>query len=98
MSDLNTLYQVLRAPVITEKSTLCTEKGNQVIFKVANWANKQQIKAAVQKMFSVEVLSVQTLNMNGKKKRFGRTMGQRKDWKKAFVRLASGQNIDFYNN
>jgi large subunit ribosomal protein L23 len=97
MSDPYTLYQVLQAPVITEKSTLCMEQGNYVVFRVAEWSNKQEIRAAVEKMFSVNVLDVQTLNVKGKKKRFGKTMGQRKDWKKALVRLASGQTIDFFN-
>jgi large subunit ribosomal protein L23 len=97
MSDPYTLYQVLYGPVITEKATACLEQGNQVIFKVADWANKQHIKAAVEKMFDVQVLDVQTLNVKGKKKRFGKTLGQRKDWKKALVRLTAGQTIDFFS-
>ncbi|MBF0446546.1 MAG: 50S ribosomal protein L23 [Magnetococcales bacterium] len=97
MSDQYSLYNVLTAPKITEKSTLCNEKGNQVVFKVAIWANKIQIKAAVEKLFSVEVVSIQTMNNKGKNKRFGQTMGHRNDWKKAIVRLKEGQTIDFFS-
>lgn len=98
MSDSNTLYQILTAPRVTEKSTLCQEIGNQVVFKVALTSNKRQIKAAVEKMFKVTVVSVQTSNVRGKVKRFGKTMGKRKDWKKAVVRLNEGQSIDFFEN
>ena len=97
MSDQYSIYNVLTAPKITEKSTLCNEKGNQVVFKVATWANKVQIKAAVEKLFSVEVVSIQTMNNKGKNKRFGQTMGHRNDWKKAIVRLKDGQSIDFFS-
>ncbi|MBF0424701.1 MAG: 50S ribosomal protein L23 [Magnetococcales bacterium] len=96
MSDALTLFEVLRAPVVTEKSTMVMAKGNQVVFKVAAWANKPQIKAAVEAMFKVKVLGVQTSNMGGKEKRFGKTVGRRNDWKKAVVRLAEGQSIDFF--
>ncbi|MBF0358097.1 MAG: 50S ribosomal protein L23 [Magnetococcales bacterium] len=96
MSDQYSLYNVLSAPKISEKSTLCSEKGNQIIFKVANWANKIQIKAAVEKLFNVEVVSIQTMVVKGKNKRFGQTMGRRNDWKKAIVRLKEGQTVDFF--
>jgi large subunit ribosomal protein L23 len=96
MSDQYSLYNVLSAPKISEKTTLCNEQGNQVIFKVANWANKMQIKAAVEKLFSVEVVSIQTMVVKGKSKRFGQTMGRRNDWKKAIVRLKEGQTVDFF--
>ena len=96
MSDQYSLYNVLSAPKVTEKTTLCNEKGNQVIFKVATWANKMQITAAVEKLFSVDVVSIQTMNVKGKSKRFGQTMGRRNDWKKAIVRLKEGQSIDFF--
>lgn len=94
MSDPYTLYKVLEAPHVTEKSTHCLEKGNQVVFRIAPWANKAQVKAAVEKMFEVKVMNVQTLNVKGKNKRFGRLTGKRKDWKKAIVRLEEGQNIE----
>jgi len=95
MSDQNSLFQVLTCPRVTEKSTLCMERGNQVIFRVNTRANKPQIKAAVEKLFDVTVVSVQTMNVRGKVKRLGRNTGRRKDWKKAMVRLAEGQSIDF---
>ena len=98
MSDFNGLTQVLLAPRVTEKTTLCQSQGNQIIFKVALGANKIQIKAAVEKMFNVNVMAVQTSHVQGKKKRFGKVMGQRKEWKKAVVRLKEGQTIDFFEN
>lgn len=96
MNHLGDLFQVLYSPWVTEKATLCLNTGNQVVFKVDPGANKRQIKAAVEKMFQVNVLSVQTVSMQGKQKRVGRVAGQRKDWKKAIVRLQEGQSIDFY--
>ena len=96
MSDLGGLFQVLHSPWVTEKATFCLGQGNQVIFKVAPTANKWQIKAAVEKMFKVDVLAVQTVSMQGKQKRVGKVAGQRKDWKKAIVRLKVGQSIDFF--
>nr|CAX84033.1 50S ribosomal protein L23 [uncultured bacterium] len=96
MSDPYTLYQVLQAPRVTEKATLCQEQANQMIFRVASWANKPQIKAAVEKLFNVQVKAVQTLKVTGKIKRVGRSQGQRSNWKKAIVRLEAGQSIDFY--
>jgi len=98
VSDPYTLYTVLEAPRITEKATKCQETDNQVTFKVQRSASKAQIKAAVEKMFDVKVVGVQTVNVKGKAKRFGRTMGRRKDWKKAIVRLEEGQAVDFYQH
>ncbi|OIO82437.1 MAG: 50S ribosomal protein L23 [Gallionellaceae bacterium CG1_02_60_948] len=89
------LLNVLRAPQISEKATFVAEKNNQVIFHVASDATKPEIKAAVEKMFKVTVDSVQVSNVKGKQKRFGRFMGSRKDWKKAYVSLAAGQEINF---
>lgn len=89
------LYQVLLAPQISEKATYVAEKNEQVIFKVATDATKPEIKAAVELLFKVEVDSVQVLNVKGKVKRFGRTTGRRKGWKKAFVCLKAGQEINF---
>ncbi|MEO5341204.1 MAG: 50S ribosomal protein L23 [Magnetococcus sp. MYC-9] len=96
MNDLGGLFQVLYSPWVTEKATFCQEQGNQVVFKVAPGANKRQIRAAVEKMFKVDVLAVQTVSMQGKQKRVGRVTGQRQDWKKAIVRLKEGQTIDFF--
>jgi large subunit ribosomal protein L23 len=86
--------------VISEKSTFIGEKNNQYLFHVVPDATKPEIKAAVELMFStkdkkVEVLSVQVANVKGKQKRFGRFMGRRNHWKKAYVRLKSGQEIQF---
>ncbi len=89
------LHRVLVAPLISEKSTRVSEKSNQVVFKVATDATKPEIKAAVETLFKVEVTSVNTLNVNGKNKRFGQRMGRRSDWKKAYVSLAQGAEIDF---
>lgn len=89
------LLNVLRAPQISEKATFIAEKNNQIIFHVASDATKPEIKAAVEKLFKVSVDSVRISNVKGKQKRFGRFMGSRKDWKKAYVSLAAGQEINF---
>jgi len=94
------LMQVLLAPVISEKSTFIGEKNNQYTFRVVSNATKPEIKAAVELMFSVkdkkiEVVAVQVVNVGGKEKRFGGAIGRRKDWKKAYVRLKAGQEINF---
>jgi large subunit ribosomal protein L23 len=89
------LMNVLLAPQISEKATYVAEKDEQVIFRVASNATKPEIKAAVELMFKVNVESVQVANVKGKQKRFGRSMGRRKDWKKAYVCLAPGQEINF---
>ncbi|OJW48276.1 MAG: 50S ribosomal protein L23 [Candidatus Accumulibacter sp. 66-26] len=87
--------QVLLAPQISEKATWVADKNEQVIFRVASDATKPEVKAAVELLFKVEVESVQISNVKGKQKRFGRFMGRRKDWKKAYVCLKSGQEINF---
>lgn len=87
------MYQTILAPVVTEKATLLTEQG-QVVFKVPLEATKPEIKASVETLFGVKVLSVNTLVVKGKAKRFRNRPGQRSDWKKAIVRLAEGQTID----
>jgi large subunit ribosomal protein L23 len=89
------LLQVLLAPQISEKATFIADKNEQVIFKVATDATKPEVKAAVELLFKVEVKSVQIANVKGKEKRFGRAMGRRKGWKKAFVSLKPGQEINF---
>ena len=89
------LAAVLQAPVISEKSTIAAEKDKQFVFKVLKSATKKQVKNAVEVMFSVEVDSVHVLNVKGKQKRFGRSLGQRSDWKKAYVKLKPGHDIDF---
>ena len=89
------LYQVLLAPVISEKATMIAEKNEQVVFKVAPSATKPEVKAAVELLFKVEVESVQMLVTKGKIKRHGRSMGRRNSVKKAFVSLKPGQEINF---
>lgn len=89
------LLQVLLAPQISEKATYVADKNEQVVFKVATDATKPEVKAAVELLFKVEVESVQVANVKGKTKRFGKMMGRRKDWKKAFVSLKPGQEINF---
>jgi large subunit ribosomal protein L23 len=89
------LMQVLLAPQISEKATYIAEKNEQVVFKVASCATKPEVKAAVELLFKVEVKSVQIANVKGKVKRFGKMTGRRKDWKKAFVCLKPGQEINF---
>ena len=89
------LMQVILAPVVSEKSTLVADKNEQVVFKVATDATKPEVKAAVELLFNVKVDSVQILNVKGKVKRFGRFTGRRSDWKKAYVCLTPGQEIDF---
>lgn len=87
------LYDVIVAPVITEKATTLSEL-NKVVFNVAKTATKPQIKMAVEKLFDVKVTAVNTLIRKGKKKRFRGTLGQQSDVKKAIVTLAEGQSID----
>lgn len=89
------IFSVLKAPHISEKATLVAEKGNQFVFKVAKDATKAEIKAAVEELWEVKVKSVKTLVVKGKSKRFGRSMGKRSDWKKAYVSLQDGFDIDF---
>lgn len=92
------LLNILRAPQISEKATFVAEKNNQIIFRVADDATKREIKTAVEKLFNVTVESVQISVVKGKQKRFGRILGKRRGWKKAFVNLAPGQEINFAEN
>lgn len=89
------LMQVLLAPVVSEKSTYIADKHDQVVFRVAGDASKPEIKAAVELMFKVQVESVKVVNVRGKEKRFGRFIGRRNHWKKAYVCLKPGQEINF---
>jgi len=89
------LMNVVLAPIVSEKSTMIGDKANQVVFRVADAATKPEIKAAIELLFKVKVSAVTVANVKGKKKRFGRMMGRRNNWKKAYVRLAEGQEINF---
>ena len=89
------LMNVVLAPVVSEKSTLVADKNRQYVFRVADDATKPEVKAAIELLFKTKVQSVTVLNVHGKQKRFGRFMGRRRNWKKAYVRLAAGQEINF---
>jgi large subunit ribosomal protein L23 len=89
------LMTVLLAPIVSEKATLVADKHDQVVFRVAQDATKPEVKAAVELMFKVQVDSVQISNVRGKEKRFGRFIGRRRHWKKAYVCLKPGQEINF---
>lgn len=89
------LMTVLVGPHVSEKSSLVAEKHNQICFKVRRDSTKKEIAQAVEMMFEVKVENVQVSNIRGKIKRFGQTLGKRADWKKAYVTLAEGHDIDF---
>ena len=91
----NRLAQVLVAPIVSEKATMTAEKHNQVLFKVLRDATKPEIKAAVELMFKVDVMSVSTVVQKGKVKRFGKSMGRRDHVKKAYVSVKAGQELNF---
>jgi len=91
-----TPYEILKRPVITEKSTIQKEANNQLAFEVDRRANKVEIRRAVEQVFSVRVMDVRTIQMKGKAKRFGRTLGARRHWKKAIVTLAQGEHVEFF--
>ncbi|HUI27004.1 MAG TPA: 50S ribosomal protein L23 [Candidatus Kryptonia bacterium] len=90
------VYRVVASPLITEKGTLVNELGNQVLFKVLPHANKNEIRHAVETLFKVKVEKVRTANYLGKERRVGKSLGRRPAWKKAYVTLAEGQRIDFF--
>jgi large subunit ribosomal protein L23 len=88
--------EVIRGPIITEKGTLVSETGNQVVFRVHPRANKIEIRQAIESLFKVRVEAVRTSRQLGKLRRVGRHLGRRPDWKKAYVTLAEGSRIDFF--
>jgi large subunit ribosomal protein L23 len=88
--------QLIRRPLITEKATRMKESSNTICFEVARTANKIEVRRAIEKLFGVKVLDVRVANRQGKWKRMGRFVGQRKAWKKAYVRLAPDQKIEFF--
>ncbi|NLI33184.1 MAG: 50S ribosomal protein L23 [Deltaproteobacteria bacterium] len=89
-------YQILKRPLVTEKSTKAKEAYNKLFFEVDRRANKIEIKNAVELIFKVNVLDVTTFNMKGKKKRVGKHFTQRSDWKKAIVTIKPGQRVEFF--
>ena len=94
---MKNLYEVVRRPIITEKSNTQKEEVNHLTIEVARNTNKIEIKNAVQKLFNVKVLDVRTMNFKGKKKRVGKCMGRTSDWKKAVVTLNPGEKIEFFD-
>jgi len=93
--DSNRLMKVVLAPVVSEKSTMLADRNRQYVFRVMDNATKPEIKAAVELLFKTKVEAVTVSNVKGKEKRFGRFSGRRRSWKKAFVCLAPGQEINF---
>ncbi len=90
------IYDVIKRPLVTEKTTMEKDAKNIISFAVSCDANKIEIKDAVEKFFKVEVMNVNTINIAGKKKRVGKYVGKRSDWKKAYVTLKEGNKVDFF--
>ncbi len=90
------LYDIIKRPVITEKTNIQKEENNQISFEVQKRANRVEITRAIEKIFGVKVAKTRTVNVTGKIKRRGRIVGKRKDWKKAIVTLMPGERIDFF--
>jgi len=90
------IYSVIKKPLITEKTTIEKDERNIISFVVSSDANKIEIKDAVKTLFNVEVASVKTVNVAGKVKRVGKNIGKRSNWKKAYVTLKEGSNVDFF--
>jgi large subunit ribosomal protein L23 len=89
-------YDVVLRPIVTEKSSLAKEAGNQYAFEVARDANKIEIAKAVERLFKVKVLAVRVMNMEGKKRRLGKFAGKRSDWRKAIVKIGPKDKISFF--
>jgi large subunit ribosomal protein L23 len=89
-------YQVLKRPLVTEKGTKQKEQANQIVFEVDRRANKILVRNAVENIFKVKVLGVKVINVKGKERRMGRNVGKKPDWKKAIVRIAPGETIEFF--
>jgi len=90
------IYQIIKEPLSTEKTTVQKSSFNKVSFKVQKRANKVEIRRAVEAIFNVKVLNIRTINVKGKKRRVGRSIGKTSDWKKAIVTLRPGQNMDIF--
>jgi large subunit ribosomal protein L23 len=89
------MYQIIKRPLVTEKGTKQKGQANQLAFEVDRRANKILVRNAIESIFKVKVLSVRVMNVKGKERRVGRNVGRKADWKKAIVRLAPGENIEF---
>jgi large subunit ribosomal protein L23 len=95
---MNKLYEIIKRPIISEKSTALAEIAGKFVFEVDSKANKHEIRDAVQQLFKVNVREVRTMIVHGKVKRLARSTVKRTNWKKAIVTLAEGQKIDFFQN
>ncbi len=91
-----TYHDIIRRPLITEKTNIQKEVANQLTFEVDRKANRIEIQRAIEHIFNVKVASVRTIQVKGKVKRRGRTLGKRRDWKKAIVTLRPGERIEFF--
>ena len=91
-----TQYDIIRRPLITEKTNIQKDSDNQLTFEVDRKANRIEIRRAIERIFNVKVASVRTMQVKGKSKRRGRTVGKRRDWKKAIVTLRPGERIEFF--
>jgi large subunit ribosomal protein L23 len=89
-------YDIIRRPIVTEKSSLLKEKGNQYVFEVATSANKIEIAKAIELLFKVKVMAVRVMNVEGKARRLGKSSGKRPDWRKAIVKLGPKDKISFF--
>ncbi|MEA3361044.1 MAG: 50S ribosomal protein L23 [Thermodesulfobacteriota bacterium] len=89
-------YRIIRKPLITEKGTKQKEQANQYAFEIDRTANKVMVRNAVEEIFKVKVINVAVMNMKGKRRRVGKNLGKKADWKKAIVRLAPGEKIEFF--
>ncbi|HJO62447.1 MAG: 50S ribosomal protein L23 [Desulfobacterales bacterium] len=89
-------YDIIKRPLITEKTSIQKEVSNQLSFEVERKSNRVEIKRSIEKIFNVKVIGLQTMQVKGKKKRRGRIIGRRRDWKKAIVTLGPGERIDFF--
>jgi large subunit ribosomal protein L23 len=89
-------YDIIRRPIVTEKSSLMKDNENQYVFEVATTANKIEIAKAVEQLFKVKVMSVRVMNIEGKKRRLGKSSGKRPDWRKAVVKLSPKDKISFF--
>lgn len=95
MTKMKDEYSIVKHPLLSEKGTRLSEKENKYLFSVACGANKIEIRRAIEKLYKVRVRSVNTMNVPGKKKRMGMTLGKRPDWKKAIVTLEEGETLSF---
>ncbi len=89
-------YDIIRRPILTEKTNIQKEVSNQVTFEIDPAANRIEVQRAVETIFNVKVANIRTMNVNGKVKRRGRITGKRRNWKKAIVTLMPGERIDFF--